>query len=205
MRTLQRIVWSLVMFVAAGSATTAQSQIRLYVPEDIEPPVYSNLMHGFTPNDGQWAVVFFYRSPECIPPGFNLLDFIDLSGSPATCPLQIQGATIWHSAGDPYPAESEFHGTGDVPVWFVRWSEMQALIADDVLTIGELATASSLAVGSASLFHQSVRNDTVGERGGNESDNAFGQLSDGRTFQVEFTEKFRNGVHTFPHFRIEFR
>ena len=52
MRTLQRIVWSLVILVAAGSATTAQSQIRLYVPEDIDPPVYSNLAHGFTPNDG---------------------------------------------------------------------------------------------------------------------------------------------------------
>jgi hypothetical protein len=82
---------------------------------------------------------------------------------------------------------------------------MQSLLADDVLTIGELANAASLLTGTATIFHQSTRNDTRGERGGNESDNALGQLTDGRTFQVHFTEKFRDGVHTFPSFRIEFQ
>ena len=205
MRTLQRIAWGLVMLVAISIATTAQSQVRLYLPADLAPPIYSNLALGFTPNDGEWAVVFFYRSPECIPPGFNLLDFIDTSGAAFSCPLHIEGATIWRSLDDPYPASSLLHGTDGVPVWFVRWSEMQSLVADDVLTIGELATAASLITGTASQFLQSARNDIRGERGGNESDNALGEFDDGRTFQVQFTEKFRDGVHTFPSFRIEFR
>jgi hypothetical protein len=119
--------------------------------------------------------------------------------------LKIHGSTIWRSLNDPYPAESVFQGDGAVPTWFVRWAELQAVAADQKLTIGEVTALPSRLVGSASHFNESIRNDIPGQRGGNESLTAFGNLADGRAFQVEFTEKFRNGVHTFPHVRIEFR
>ena len=113
--------------------------------------------------------IVFYRSPDCIPAGFNLLDFLDFSGQPALCELHIEGRVNWASLDDPYPASQFFSGTGEVPVWFVRWPELEAAVADDVLTIGELAALPSLTVGSASFFLESIRNDTRGQRGGNEA------------------------------------
>jgi hypothetical protein len=188
------------------SATTlVQAQIRLNIPQDIDPPVYANLAAGFLPHTDDWAVIFFYRSPECIPATFNLLDFIDPSGSAVGCPLKVHGSTIWRSLDDPYPAENFFQGDGAVPTWFVRWAELQAVAADQKLTIGEVTALPSRLVGSASLFQQSVRNDIRGQRGGNESVTAFGNLDDGRAFQVEYQEQLRNGVHTFHHILIEFR
>ena len=71
----------------------------------------------FEPHTDEWAAIVFYPTPECIPAGFSLLDYLD----------------------------------------------------DDLLTIGELAALPSLRVGSASFFLETVRNDTRGQRGGNEA------------------------------------
>ncbi len=90
-------------------------------------------------------------------------------------------------------------------MWFVRWPELEAAVADDLLTIGELAALPSLTVGSASFFLESIRNDTRGQRGGNEAMVVAGVLSDGRSFFVQMTEKFRDGVHLYPHLTIQFR
>src|SRR5262245_1950782 len=40
MRTLQRVIYALAMLGVTSIATTAQSQVRLYVPEDLDPPFY---------------------------------------------------------------------------------------------------------------------------------------------------------------------
>ncbi len=194
-----------VMLAVLAVSTPAQAQIHLRVPDDGQPPVYAVLAHGFLPHTDEWAVVVFYRSPECIPDDFNLLDFLDFSGSPFLCDLHIEGRTTWVSLDDPYPAAQFFRGTGSVPVWFVRWPELQGAVADDVLTIGELAALPSLIVGSASFFLESIRNDTRGQRGGNEALVASGTLTDGRTFFFEMTEKFRDGVHLYPHITVQFR
>jgi len=190
---------------ALALATPAQAQIHTRVPDDGQPPLYAIFDRGFQPHTDEWAVVVFYRSPECIPSDFNLLDFLDFSGNPFLCDLHIAGRTTWVSLADPYPASSLFQGTGAVPIWFVRWPELQGAVADDVLTIGELAALPSLTVGSASFFLESTRNDTRGQRGGNEALVASGTLTDGRAFFVEVTEKFRDGVHLFPHVAIQFR
>ena len=118
--------------------------------------------------------------------------------------MHIEGFLLWRSLDDPYAAEILLHGTGAVPTWFVRRPELQGAIADGVLTIGELAALPSLLTGSASFFLESIRNDIVQQRGGNEALVASGTLSDGRSFQVKLTEKFREGEHLFPHVRIEF-
>ncbi len=195
---------AMVLSVFAVSAP-AQAQIQLRVPDDIQPPVYAAVNRGFLPHTDEWAVVVFYRSPECIPDDFNLLDFLDFSGLPILCDLHIEGRTTWVTLNDPYPAAQFFRGTGAVPIWFVRWPELQGAVADDVLTIGELAALPSLTVGSASFFLESVRNDTRGQRGGNEALVASGTLTDGRTFFFEMTEKFRDGVHLYPHITVQFR
>jgi hypothetical protein len=189
----------------------AQAQIRQEVPEDRQPPIYADFGQGFLPHTEDWAVIVFYRSPACTPDDFNLLDFFDFTpafpgGPPRAflCDLHIEGFTLWRSLDDPFPAEIMLHGTGAVPVWFVRWPELQRAIVDDHLTIGELVALPSLLVGSASFFLESERNSIPEQRGGNEALVASGTLEDGRSFHVELTEKFREGVHLFPHVRIEF-
>jgi len=205
MRTLQNLARLAFALATLSAATLVQAQIRLNIPQDIDPPVYADLAAGFLPHTDDWAVIFFFRSPECIPADFNLLDFIDPSGSAVGCPLKVHGSTLWRSLDDPYPAENFFRGDGAVPTWFVRWVELQAVAADQKLTIGEVAALPSRLVGSASLFNESVRNDSLGQRGANASVTAFGNLADGRAFQVEYAEQLQNGVRTFHHIRIEFR
>jgi hypothetical protein len=205
MQTRTPLVAAAVTLSVLAMPASAQAQVHLRIPDDIQPPAYAALGHGFLPHTNEWAVVVFYRSPGCIPNDFNLLDFLDFSGSPFLCDLHIEGRSTWISLDDPYPAAQFFRGTGAVPVWFVRWPELQSAAADDVLTIGELAALPSLTVGSASFFHESVRNDIRGQRGGNETLVASGTLTDGPSFFVELTEKFRDGVHLFPHITIQFR
>jgi hypothetical protein len=194
-----------VSLAALTLGTVAEAQIHLNIPEDSQPPFYANISRDFLPHTEEWAVVIFYRTPACVPADFNLLDFIDPPPRPFSCALQIQGHSNWRSLDDPFPAEVLYHGTGAVPVWFVRWSELQAAVADDELTVGELAGLPSLLIGSASLFLESIRNSIPEQRGGNEVVVASGTLTDGHSFQVEFTEEFREGEHLFPQIRIEFR
>jgi len=211
MKALRRIAWLAAVLTAVTLSTVAQAQIRQDVPQDRQPPIYADFGLGFLPHTEDWAVVAFYRSPACVPADFNLLDFFDFTPAfpggpprPFFCDLHIEGFVLWRSLDDPFPAQIFLHGTGAAPVWFVRWSELQSAIADDQLTIGELAALPSLLIGSASFFLESIRNSVPEQRGGNEALVASGTLADGRSFQVEITEKFREGEHLFPHVRIEF-
>jgi hypothetical protein len=205
MQTRTRFTAAAVTLAVLATSASAQAQVHLRIPDDIQPPAYTYLGHGFMPHTDGWAAVVFYRSPDCVRADFNLLDFLDFSGAPFQCQLHIEGRTTWVSLSDPYPAAQFFQGTGAVPVWFVRWPELEAAAADDVLTIGELAALPSLVTGTASFFHESIRNDIRGQRGGNEALVAAGTLADGRSFLVQLTEKFRDGVHLFPEITIRFR
>ena len=211
-RNLPRLTHLLVALVPLFLVSVSQAQIHINIPEDRQPPFYANFDRGFMPHTDEWAVVIFYRSPGCVPPNFNLLDRFDFTPAfpggpprPFLCDLHIEGRTNWVSLDDPYPADAHYQGTGAVPLWFVRWPELQAAVADDELTIAELAALPSLLIGSASFYHESIRNDIRGQRGGNEALIASGTLMDDREFQVEITEEFREGTHIFPHVRIEFR
>ena len=54
------------------------------------------------------------------------------------------------------PKQVKSFGLGAVPVWFVSWSELQAAMADNVLTIAELAALPSLQVGYAGFFRETL-------------------------------------------------
>jgi len=169
MQAQQRLKCLVVTLVVLTLSTVAQAQIHLEVPEDRQPPIYANFNREFMPHTEEWAVVIFYRNTDCVPADFNLLDFIDPPPRPFLCALQIEGHSNWRSLDDPAPADSHLQGTGAVPLWFVSWPELQAAVADDDLTITELAALPSLLVGSASFYHDSIRNDR-GQRGGNSAD-----------------------------------
>ncbi len=208
MKARHDATWLAITLLTFGLSRVAQAQVHIDIPQDRQPPIYANVdgtAGGFLPHTDEWAVVFFYRSPECVPAEFNLLDFTDRSGRAFGCPLLIEGHSNWCSFEDPYPADSLLRGTGDVPAWFVRWPELQAAVADGELTVPELASLPSLIIGTASFYQESIRNDIRGSHDANEAIAALGTLLDGRVFHVELTERLHDGLHTFIHVRIDFR
>ena len=167
MQAQQRLRCLVVTVVALTLSMVARAQVHRQIPEDQQPPYYATIDRGFMPHTEEWAVVIFYRTPECVPADFNLLDFFDPPPRPFLCALQIEGHSNWRSVDDPFPADIHLQGTGAVPLWFVRWPELQAAVADDKLTVAELSALPSLLIGSASFFNHSIRNSIRGQRGGN--------------------------------------
>jgi hypothetical protein len=152
--------------------------------DDPGPPFYARI-EPFAPHvfvaDG-WAVIVFYREPECIPGAFNLLVFF---AGPAAfaCPLTIEGSSLWHGApfsGTPKIAQAA--GTGAVPIWFIPASEVIAAMQDNVLTVPELSALPGVLMGEATVFNETLHPQD-GHRNPMLVINARGDLEDGRTFQ----------------------
>jgi len=125
--------------------------------DDPGPPYYARIRHNFAIHNGQWAAIFFYRSPACVPASFNLLQ---LFNPPAAfgCPLTVEGFAIYDQVPPPpgvSPKQAKTFGLGAVPVWFVRWADLQAAVADGVLTIRDLAQMNPI-VGSATFFRETL-------------------------------------------------
>jgi hypothetical protein len=187
------ILISLGAFAALLAAGAVWADVRLLIPKDIEPPFYTsgagpNLLPDgsiFAVHDGQWAAIPFIRPPECVPLDFNLLETFDPAA--LNCPLLVDGFTIWEDLSDPAPKSTQLDGLGEVPVWFVSWSEFQTATADGELTILELASLESLQIGSAEFYREQnhifgvhpVSHLTIAARG---------SLEDGRTFQLQAVE-----------------
>jgi hypothetical protein len=85
-------------------------------------------------------------------------------------------------------------------VWFVSWPELQAAIADDKLTIGELRSMPSLRIGHAIRFEETLQlspqAQTLEIRG-----EASGDLLDGRPFEFQYA--LRNGRLTDLRIKID--
>jgi hypothetical protein len=170
-------------------------------------PMYALLGRGYIPADDGWVGILFTRSTECVPAAFNLLDQFDIPTA-FGCQLTVEGESWRHDASDPVPFQIHERGTGAVPVYFVAQAEFQDATADDVLTIAELQGLPSLQVGLATFLEHVVHNTTSnqGTNHGHEALVAFGQLTDGRSFQFRFNEKFfpETGQHVFPDVKIQF-
>ena len=68
-------------------------------------------------------------------------------------------------------------------VWFADWAELNAAMADDVLTVTELAALPSLVKGTPTVFKETLHpvgsaNQSVLQLFG------FGELEDGRSFRI---------------------
>ena len=176
-----------------------------YPSETPGPPYYALFGYGFTPNDAGWVGIVFVRSPACVPPGFNLLDWLN----PPTawgCALTVEGQAWWHDPAVPPAFQLRGRGTGAVPVYFVTLAELQAAIADNVLTMGELQGLPSLLVGSATFLEHVAHNTNQPTNHGHETLVSRGTLADGRTFEFRYNEKFlpETGEHVFPNVKIDF-
>jgi hypothetical protein len=122
--------------------------------ENTPVPFYARIEHAVIIHDATWAAVVFYRPPSCVRAGFNLLDFFDVPAAFGCGPMAVEGFTVTKTP--PLPVQSLLRGLGEVPVWFVDWSELQAAVADHVLTISELAALPSLREGAATFYHETL-------------------------------------------------
>ena len=198
----------LVLLAALGSMGIAQANVRMTMDPTTDVPYYARIAGDEIYHDSEWAAVAFYRDPAGIRPEFNLLDFFDVPAA-FDCPCYVAGFLVWKNGPPPIdaaPVQLELHAAPDqtMPVWFVRWSELQSAIADGVLTIGELAGLPSLLCGEADSFTE-----TLHPSGGEAQQSmlslvAAGVLEDGRkfSFQAASTTKEYNRLN---HVKIEFK
>ncbi|WP_374685828.1 hypothetical protein [Promineifilum sp.] len=169
---------------------TASASVR--IDDNGQVPFYARIVRNEIIHNGRWAVIVFYRQPSCIPADFNMLDFFDFPdgtnlGAFDCQPPTTDNVTIWKNGPDVdfAPLKSMFRGLGAVPVWFVKLNELEAAVADDVLTIGELAGLPSLMQGSAKAYRETLYpGESHPITGGSIQFNANGWLEDGRFFQV---------------------
>jgi hypothetical protein len=178
--------------------------------EDPGPPYYSVIERQFTPHTADWAAIPFVRDPQCIAPGFNLLDQIAVPQA-FGCPLYVAGHVTYRNGPPPMdlaPIHAEYRDAAPVPVWFVSWSELDAAIADGVLTLPELSALPSLRIGSASFF---TYNQHPGPERPHGAGNgkieivARGALQNGMSFSVQVREMGVDQVSVLRHVSIEFR
>jgi len=172
-----------------GAAPTAapQSQGVVRTPGG-DVPFYARTDRIY--HDDEWAVIVFYRPPDCVPGDFNLLDFYDVPGAFFCGPPTTTGWDIWENGPgiDPVPIKSQLKGLGAVPVWLVNWPEMQAVVGDGELTMTELEAMLSLQRGWASFYNESL---LIGRK---LTIVANGVLEDGRSFHVQLTNVDEPGV-----------
>jgi hypothetical protein len=119
------------------------------------PPFYAIIANGaFLPHDGDWAAVPFVRELACVPADVNLLAIV---GPPAFgCTLTVEGHEHWQNGPglDPAPRQTIYTGLGAVPIVFVHLAEVQAAMADGVLTLPELLGLPSVIPGTADVYRE---------------------------------------------------
>ena len=146
---------------AATTNTYTDEHGFFTVESNGEVPFYARFGENETFSDGKHAVIVFYRLPECIPAEFNLNEFFHFPGESGPgalgcTPPTTTGIETWQNGPevDPAPLMAEVAGRGAVPVWFVAAPELEAAMADGVVTIGELAALPSLLTGTADTYSE---------------------------------------------------
>jgi hypothetical protein len=210
---MRKSIALLTVTVAVLSLEATQASVRVLIPsEDPGPPFYASIARppgGQIFQDGEWAAIPFLRATPCTLSDSNLLDGFDLRAF--GCGLTVHGFAIYKNGPfpiDPVPVYALLMGNGAVPIWFVRWSDLEAAIVDDDLTIGELAALPSLLIGSASFFEYVNQIGVLRPQGpgnGKIEIASSGTLNDGRDFQFSVREMGENQISTLRHVRIEFR
>ncbi len=149
-------------------------------------PFYARISRGGILHTDDWAAIAFYRDPACVPAGFNLLDFFDPNAF--GCSSFVSGIEVWKNGPqtDPAPIQSKLQAIAPMPIWFVSWTELQAAIADNVLTVGELLALPSLQQGTATFFTETLHPIQPGRQSMINLESS-GVLPDGRGFRFHAT------------------
>jgi hypothetical protein len=196
----------LLLLAMLGSAQAAQRSALT----SADVPFYARIERGLIHHDGIWAAIAFYRPPECVRADFNLLDFFDIPaafGCNAPKPYLTGFAILKSLELGAAPIQSELKLAPDqtMPIWFVRWSELEPFIANDSLVITDLTTMSSLLRGEATFYSETLHpsGGAEGTDGAQQTKTtivASGFLADGRKFTYQATET----KNLLRHVKIEF-
>jgi len=188
----------------------------------ITPPSYTDVgrLADGSPyyfHDDQWAAFVFIRLPSCVPPDFNLLDGGDFvpafpGGPPRVflCPLTVDGHAILQNPGDFIPVQAVLKGLGAVPVWFVKLSDLQPILAGNKISTTQLLACPSLRKGVATQYSEVDLFGMFRPQGaGNGSIEvvANGSLDNGSSFELEWRDmgkKDGDGQDFVRHVRIAF-
>lgn len=176
---------------ALVAAAEAGGLVRVTYPDpDPGIPGYARLnatLNQYLHTD-DWIAIPFYRDPDAVPGGFNLLAGFDFPGAHGpgafAAPLLISGYYLIER-GAPlgtFPRISIARGKA-VPVWFVPWPDFKAAMADNVVTMDDLRSMNPL-MGVATHFEETLR-PRIGEH--LVVINAKGTLDDGRRFDLHVT------------------
>ena len=187
-RRLLKLLPVLLLLLVMAPAVLAAVRID----SDGQVPFYARTARGDSIDDGETAVIIFYRPPSCIPAQFNLLDFFDFPGAAGPgafgCnPPTTDSIEFWRNGPDVdfAPVSAKFRGLGAVPMWFVSLAEIEAARADDVMTIGELEALPSLRKGSATYYREILRpSGSPSQRPNGIRVSARGEMEDGSDFRV---------------------
>lgn len=156
---MKKVIFVLVILALAAFPVTVFANTRTTGGGDV--PFYARIESREILHNDEWAVIVFYRPPECVPDDFNLLDFYAFPdefgpGAFGCTPPTTDGFIIWEGEPGITPIQIKLHGLGVVPVWFVSWAELEMAVGDDELTIIELAGLSSLLVGTADFYSETL-------------------------------------------------
>jgi hypothetical protein len=198
-----------------SASFNALADKRYKIPEeDIGPPFYTQIQPTlgpekyFIPHTSEWAAIPFLRDTACVPPEFNLLTLYDIPGA-FFCPHTVEGFAVFKNGPPPIdsaPYMHQLHAADEVPVWFAAWSEVEAAIQDDTLTITELLAMDSLLIGYAPSYKETALPGVERPQGlgnGKIEINAQGYLLDGGSFRLHVLEHGDDGVSTMRHVLID--
>jgi len=139
-------------------------------------PFYARFSEGEILHNEDWAVIVFYRPPNCVPPAMNLLDIPESAAVEDCGPATVSGSAIWDVDPSAEPAlETVFTGLGSVPVWLAPWPLVEAVAADGDLTRRELLSMQTRVEATATTYQERSGPDTLEITGS-------GELADGRGF-----------------------
>ena len=124
------------------------------VRETITPDNYAPIYADWYGNE-DWMAFIFYRNPDDVPAGFNLLEFYDIPDAFGV-PLTVEGAAIFKNPNDLSPLQAEMKGLGAVPIWFISRGDYATAKGDGVLTMTELESIPSLIKGSADFYTETL-------------------------------------------------
>jgi len=148
-------------------------------------PMYGRVIDNL---ESEYVPVYFYRDPECVNPGFDLLTSYDVPGAFFCLPLTAEGFAIFkdreNNPFDP-PMLSKLKGDG-VPFVFVE-RDTYNMIAADGLTIGDLRDYG--AWGTATSFKEELQPIPPGLI----NIVAEGMRDDGVAFRFRLTSQFFEG------------
>ena len=148
-------------------------------------PMYARVMDNL---ESEYVPVVFYRTPECVNPGFDLLLYYDIPGAFFCLPLTVEGFAIFEDReNNPFdpPIQSKLKGNS-VPFVFVE-REAYNNIAADGLIIGDLLDYGIW--GTATSYKEELQPTTPGLL----NIVAEGMRDDGVAFSFRLTSQFFEG------------